>query len=110
DNIIGKKIEETIAGIPILIDYYNVKNLIKVKAYDEFSILEEIVDNTAQNEFNLFNMDEFIHLEKLAHEVGADKNQAEIIYYGFILLFWPMLSLSSWIDYLETSGENFEKI
>jgi len=34
----------------------------------------------------------------------------EIVYYGLIVLFWPMLTFSAWIDYTENSIDNFNKI
>lgn len=108
-NIIDKNVE-FINNIPILINFYNVKNLLKIKAYDTFSIINDI-QLLGVTEFNLFNMDEFINNSNiLSKNKKLDKSQIEIIYYGFINLFWPMLSLSAWVDYINTETSSFANI
>ncbi len=103
----SKKINiEKIEDIPVLIDFYNTKKLLTVKAYDTFSVLDNITSDLGVSELNLVNLDEYIDshiLNKL------DKSSLEIIYYGFIILFWPMLTYTAWIDYTH-SVSTFEKI
>jgi hypothetical protein len=109
NNILNNKSVELINDIPILIKFYNVKNLIKIKTYDTFSILDNFTTNLSVLEFNLFNFDDFITKKNLVNVI-TNKNQVEIIYYGFVCIFWPMLSFTAWIDYTTNTTADFENI
>jgi hypothetical protein len=102
-NIIDNKNVEFIGDIPIMIHFYNLRNLLKIKMNDPFTILDDIC-KLGVNEFNLFNMDDFILDSKI------DKTNLEIIYYGLVCLFWPMITYSVWLDYTNNSIDDFEKI
>jgi hypothetical protein len=97
---------EYIDNIPVLVDFYNAKKLLVIKAYDSFSIIEDLNITLDVREFNLISMDNYT---KNINENTFDKNQLEIIYYGFIILFWPMLTLSAWLDYVNNPTQ-FERI
>ncbi len=103
NNLVLNKNVEFIADIPVLMNFYNIKNMIKIKTYDTSSILENIVTKLGVLEFNMMNMDEFITNTKFK------KDESEILYYGNILLFWPMMTHSAWIDYIEIGNEAFQK-
>jgi len=105
-NIINNENVEFIDGIPILIHFYNLRNLIRIKMNDPFIILGDIC-KLGINEFNLFNMDDFIENIKTTKK---EKNNLDIIYYGLINLFWPMVTYSVWSDYTNNSVDDFEKI
>lgn len=102
-DIVKNKVEEYIQDIPILINYYNIRNMLKITTDEPFTILNDIYAKGV-NEFNLFNLDDFVN-KKL-----NNKNQYEIVYYGFVVLFWPMMSFSVWLDYINNTNEDFEKI
>jgi hypothetical protein len=108
NNVINgnQKNIDMINDIPILNNFYNVKNRIEIKCYDTFTIMENITQTITVNEFNIFNLDDFINI-KFDKDV-LTKSQLEIIYYGFIILFWPMFSLSVWLDYIN-DFDTFEK-
>lgn len=95
--------KDFIEEIPILIDFYNAKKLLTIKTHDTTTLMQDI--NTITDEFHLMNLDEFIG----SNFKKPSANELEIIYYGFISLFWPMLSIQAWGDYLRSSS-NFEKI
>jgi hypothetical protein len=97
---------EKIEDIPILIDFYNAKKLLSIKAYDTFSVLENIIVELGILEFNLIDLDEFVNPNLLSK---LDKASIEVIYYGFIILFWPMFSYTTWLDYAH-NPTTFEKI
>lgn len=100
-----KKKLEQIENIPIAINFYNAKKLLSVKAYDTFTILEEIT-SLGVSDFYLVDLDEFVDYSILKK---LDSNEIEIVYYGFIILFWPMFSYSAWVDYTH-NPTSFEKI
>jgi hypothetical protein len=97
--------QEMIGDIPILIDFYNVERYTQVKAFDSMSIMADLVNNFNTREFYLISMDEYIDRSISKN----DDNTNEIIYYGFVGLFWPMITYDAWKEYCKNS-QNFEKI
>jgi hypothetical protein len=96
-----------INNIPILLNFYNIKNLIQIKSNDTFSILDDFSSKLNINEFNLIDLNEFTantNLNKI-----KNTNETEMIYYGFIRLFYPMYTLEAWNDYI-INPNDFEKI
>lgn len=106
NNIINNTQVELINDIPILINFYNIKNLINIKTKDTFSILDNFIE-FGICEFNLFNLDDFIVVKELKQ---TNKNQLEIIFYGFVGLFWPMFSFDVWINYINNTTADFTTI
>jgi hypothetical protein len=104
ESIIKSADEDEINGIPIIINFYNNRNGVKIKQYDTFSILSDVI-NLGVSEFNMYNLDEFIDIK---NNLPKDRTQIEIIYYGFVLLFWPMLTFNAWLDYI--NSPDFETI
>jgi hypothetical protein len=102
-NIIDNTDVEFINDIPILIHFYNLRNLINIKMTDPFTILDDIC-KLGVSEFNLFNMDDFVS------DIKTDKNDLEIVYWGLISIFWPMMTYPVWLDYANNSVVDFEKI
>lgn len=97
---------EKIEDIPILMDFYNAKKLLSIKAFDTFTILENISVDLGIVEFNLVNLDDFVD-PNILHKL--DKTSVDIVYYGFVVLFWPMFSYSAWLDYVHNLN-TFEKM
>ncbi len=104
NDIIKAKHEEYINETPILINYYNMRSVYKVNTYDSFSIIKETLYDRGIYEINLFNLDDFINKTELV--TIKDKTSIEILYYGFVLLFWPMISNYVWNDYVTNSDDD----
>lgn len=104
NSIINNKQVELINDIPILINFYNIKNTIRIKTQDTFSILDNFI-TLGITEFNLFNLDDFINSDEL--KITTNKNQLEIIFYGFVSIFWPMLSFEVWVNYINSTRKEF---
>lgn len=105
DNIeqhidIFEKQSKNTYGIPSDVYYYNNKNCIRILANDEF----EILNNLNTNEINLISCDEWftddIKTDLVSQYKNNDTYQIKIIYYSFILKFYPMMSLDIFIEYL----------
>ena len=91
---------ESIDDIPVEIKYYNNKDFINIIASDTFELLGNIYNNYATNEFSLVDLNDIVDTKKLS----VDKYQLEIIYYGFIMLYFPMISLSVFHDYIKNES------
>jgi hypothetical protein len=70
----------------------NIKNEIKIKAYDEFLTLKNINQYT----FYVRNIDDYIDRTKLLN----DRNEVEIFYFSFIIKFFPQFTYELFYDYL----------
>ncbi|MGL5936429.1 MAG: calcium-binding protein [Cetobacterium sp.] len=101
---------DKIDDIPIIINYFNLHDMVKVKQYDTFSVLNTF-SNLGIYEFDLFDLDDFIsNTSTNLINSKYNKNQLDIIYYGFIVLFWPMLTFHAWNDYISNTNKSFEII
>ena len=92
---------ESIEGIPIEVDYYNNKDFIHVVAKDNFDILRNIYYKYSNNEYLLVDLNDLINPNDLYNKLYKDKYQLELIYYGFIILYWPMITFAVFQDYLK---------
>lgn len=100
---------QIIEGIPVNTDYYRKKTSLKIVSSDTFSILEDFYNNYGITEYNLLDLNEFVEpsRSKLAESIN-DSYQLELIYYSFIILYWPMLSLSAFTEFMK-SADNIPK-
>ena len=102
--------KKLIEGIPIDNKYYAKKSELKVIAYDTFSILGEYYYKYGITEYYLLDLDDFINpIRPALINIIKDRYQLELIYYSFILLYWPMITLPVFIDYIK-SDDNISKI
>jgi len=101
-NISASQVEY-IDNIPILVDFYNVKKYITTHAHDAFAVLEDFQDKLGVREINLLNMDDVII------RTAYSDVQLDMIYYGFVVIMWPMITRSVWTDYCK-AHESFDKI
>ena len=92
---------QTIESIPINQKYYNNKDILKIEAYDTFSILGDYFYKYGITEYNLLDLNDFIEPSRdILLNVIKEKFQLELIYYSFIMIYWPMLSLAAFIEYM----------
>jgi hypothetical protein len=104
NNIINVKDNmDTIDNIPILIKFYDVKNSINIKMYEPFSVIEDYI-NLGITEYNMFDFDDFVEYNTIK-KLKNNQNQLEIIYYGLVVLFWPMFSYTSWLDWVNNPND-----
>jgi len=102
NNYNNDGLSQTIENIPVSTKYYQRKNGIKVMTNDTFSILEDYYYKYGIIEYNLLDLDEFVNPNrKELINVIKDRYQMELIYYSFIILYWPMLSLSAFSEYIK---------
>jgi hypothetical protein len=96
---------QLIENIPVNTKYYQKKAYLKVVTNDTFSLLDEFYHNYGITEYNLLDLNDFIlPSRKILTEVITDMYQLELIYYSFIILYWPMLSLVAFADYIKSEN------
>lgn len=98
---------ETILNVPINKIYYENKTKIKIIAMDEFSILENYFGNIS-HELHLIDFYEYINNSnrtQLYNQVKNDSYYRDLVYYGFVVIYYPMFSVDSFLKYLEMGNE-----
>lgn len=103
--------EKQMGNIPINMNTYNMSERIKIEAYDNFKIMEEYYTKYGITEFNLADIKEFISPENRNFSEGVlqNKQQFNLLYYGFVMLYWPMITIVTFRDYLkgESNIQNY---
>ena len=96
---------QLIENIPVSTKFYQMKSSIKVIANDTFSILDEYYHKYGITEYNLLNLDDFIQpSRKELISIIAERYQLELIYYSFIIIYWPMLSIAAFSEYVKSES------
>ena len=91
---------DDISGIPIEIEYYNSKDFLHVSAKDTFEVLRNIYYKYATNEYFVVDLNDLISPSDVYARYQKDNYQLELVYYGFIVLYFPMITFSVFQDYL----------
>lgn len=99
------KSAQLIENIPISTKYYQMKSDLKVVANDTFSILDDFYHKFGITEYNLLDLDDFVATSrKSLNVIIAERYQLELIYYSFIIIYWPMLSLSAFSEFIKSES------
>jgi hypothetical protein len=102
-QVIATQDAEAICGMPVNMFLYRNKDTIKIEAYDNFTLLSNIYFRNGTKEFNLMDLETFVapHRPELAEIAKSDKYQLQMLFYGFVIKFWPMLNIAAFVEYLE---------
>ena len=96
---------QLIENIPVSTEYYQMKSEIKIVTNDTFSILDEYYHKYGIVEYNLLDLEDFIKpSRKSIALIISERYQLELIYYSFIIIYWPMLSISAFSDYIKSES------
>jgi hypothetical protein len=90
---------DQIEGLPIDAYLYKKRDDIKVYSFDHFKTVGQLYVKHLQTEYFLVDLDDYIKpiRAKLA-EIIKDKFQMDMVYYGFIIKYWPMITIESFPD------------
>ncbi len=102
--IAGETQNEIVFDMPVDMFLYRNKETLKVEAYDNFTLLGNIYARTGVSVFNVVDLETFIapHRDALGSLEKHDKYQMQIIYYGFVMIFYPMLNISAFGEYIDS--------
>jgi len=104
-NKYNDKNQQLIENIPVSTRYYQIKTELKVTTNDAFSILEDFYYKFGITEYNLLDLDDFIApSRKNLVNIITERYQLELIYYSFIMIYWPMLSITAFSDYIKSES------
>lgn len=98
----SKHFKEMIQGIPINMRAYSLKNEIKIEALDEFKLLQHYYYSYGITEYFMIDLNSFaLNVDALKN----DRYQLELLYYGFIMLYFPMMTLPVFVQWITSPGE-----
>lgn len=92
---------DEILGCPIVQDFYRNKSFLQVVAEDEFNLLYTNWTKYNTAEYFLADLSDFIDGADLYSKIGKDRYQLEVLYYGFIVLYWPMMTFTIFTDWIK---------
>jgi hypothetical protein len=92
--------ETVIEGIPINEYTYNTRNYLQILALDTFTIMSDVYESDNIGIFYSVNLDEFMGNYGFYEEVLKDAYKSRLVYWGFVALFWPMLTEDVFKSYL----------
>jgi len=81
-----------VQDLPIDMHMYDIRDSFTIEALDDFQLLGELPDSDAG--FELYDLDEYIgdNLSSLRALASSDEQQIRMIYFGFIVKYWPMIA------------------
>lgn len=102
-HVIGDAVSETICDMPVNMFLYRNKDTTKIEAYDNFTLLGNLYMRNNITEYNLVDLETFVgpNRERLAEISKSDKYQLQMLYYGFVLLYFPMMNMAAFSEYLD---------
>jgi len=95
-----------VEGVPVNMELYGDKDAISVIANDEFRILKDTYEIRGTTHYKIIDANDFLLpiKEILEKMISPNKNQFdlsfEIIYYSFVLKYFPMMTLSVFVEYI----------
>jgi hypothetical protein len=98
-------------GIPVDTKWYDIKDHLRVVAIDEYQLLSQIYYRHGVTNYFVTDLNDFINPVRanLDRLIKKDQYSIELIYYSFIMKFWPQLPLTIFGEYVRHEEQLFEK-
>lgn len=103
-NLTSQDNLQKIGNIPINMQFYDDKFLIKIEAFDTFEILSNLERRYGSTEFNLVSIKSFINentRQQFTAMLKNDRYQIDMIYYGFVLIYFPVFTYEVFINWVK---------
>jgi hypothetical protein len=101
---LGEKEMDNINGIPLELNYYNNKDFLSVSAYDTFNLLHTNYTKYGTTEYFLCDLNDLLDPEEIYQKFKRDRYQLDTIYYGFVILYFPMITYNVYLDYIKNEN------
>ena len=98
-----------VADIPIDYELFMNREAISVQAFDTATTLADIYKTYGTVKFYLIDINDFIGQKKGVIDglLKNDKQQFRMLYYGFVLKFWPMMTEEVYKDYITNEADMY---
>jgi hypothetical protein len=94
-----------IEGIPVDTRAYGEKEHLSVIARDTFRLLVTNYETYQTNEYFLVDLNALVDPQRLWEKLGKDRGQLEMVYYGFVAIYFPMLTFPVFLEYLKNENQ-----
>jgi hypothetical protein len=95
---------DVIEDIPVNLNYYKNKDFIHVSALDTFTLLLNNLEKYGVTEYFITDLNYILDTDESFRKILKDSYQTEVIYYGFIMIYFPMITNLVFIDYLKNES------
>lgn len=96
------RFESHVLGIPVDKLLYDKRNIMKVDALDPFTLLL----NLPSDVLYICDLGQFTRrIRSQLTEILSDTYQFELLYYGFVVKYWPQLLPECFYDYIKNESE-----
>lgn len=93
--------KDYVLEIPIDREFYEMRDTVTIEAYDEFQTLDDIYSSHGTTNYYLVNIDEYMtHRGEIEEITKSDKYQLNLLYYSFVMKYWPMMTMDVFKTYL----------
>lgn len=89
-----------IEGIPVDTYYFENKDFLQVHAEDTFNLLGTNYEKYGTSEYLLADLNDLIDTQELYSKTKKNEYQLDLIYYGFVILYFPMITYQFFFDYI----------
>lgn len=97
----GNEKMDEIEGIPVNLDYYKNKDFMQVAAYDTFNLMYTNYNKYGVTEYFVADINDLLNPTVIYNKLKRDRYQLEVIYYGFVVIYFPMMTFVVFMDYLK---------
>lgn len=99
----GEKPKEltSVDNLPINMNLYQNKDFIKIVAQDTFMLYGEIKRMYDVNELFVIDLNDIVSPNDIFTKYSNNLYQLNLLYYGFIIIYFPMITLSIFTDYIK---------
>jgi hypothetical protein len=93
DDVLFPKEEDknTIENIPINMQAYEMKDMLQITALDTFSLISTNAKKFGVNQYYVCDLYDIASIDKI-RKIAIGQHQLEIFYYGFVALFFPIIT------------------
>ena len=101
------KLNTKILDIPVDLNLFQNKEYLDIEASDYTTLIIDIYKNYGVNTFYLIDLNDFINqkYELLKELINKDTYQFQLIYYGFIYKYFPMMTIDVFKDYINNPDD-----
>jgi len=92
---------DLICDTPINMDFYKNKDFIKIIANDTFSVMLNLFEEYNTTEFYVIDLEDIIDIKTVWSKVNKDRYQMDVFYWGFICIYFPILTYEVFNDYIK---------
>lgn len=96
-----RKNGEQILGVPVSMWLHKNKDTLKIEADDNFVLLDELYHKYGVTEYNIVDLESFINPIRTELSKLDDKYQISVLYYSFVLKYFPQMNYAAWEEYIE---------